>query len=110
MPETPANSAASVNGRISASRASLGRAAYSAPTPSELERRLERAIASLPSASREVLLLVATAGLSPAEAALACGISPEAFRQRLSRARAQLSCALDAESAVAAPACAEVTP
>jgi RNA polymerase sigma-70 factor (ECF subfamily) len=77
---------------------------------SELERRLERALASLPSTSREVLLLVATAGMSPAEAAVACGISAEAFRQRLSRARAQLSRALDAVAAIPASACAEVIP
>ena len=77
---------------------------------SELERRLERAIASLPSASREALLLVATAGLAPAEAAAVCAISAEAFRQRLSRARAQLSRALEAEAEVPASARCEVTP
>jgi RNA polymerase sigma-70 factor, ECF subfamily len=58
---------------------------------SELERRLERALASLPAASREVLLLVAVEGLTPSEAATVCGITPEALRQRLSRARALLS-------------------
>src|SRR6187402_2735391 len=56
---------------------------FEATAASELERRLERAMASLPSRSREVLLLVATTGLSPTEAAGACRISPEAFRQRL---------------------------
>jgi RNA polymerase sigma-70 factor (ECF subfamily) len=76
----------------------------------ELERRVERAIASLPSASREVLLLVATAGLSHADAAAACGISPAAFRQRLSRARAQLSRAMDAAALVPASSRCEVTP
>lgn len=69
---------------------------------SELERRLEQALASLPSASREVLLLVATSGLAPVEAAAVCQISPEAFRQRLSRARAQLTRALDAVPSVPA--------
>jgi len=57
----------------------------------EFERRLESAIASLPASSREVLLLVAVEGLRPAEAASVCGITPEALRQRLSRARAQLA-------------------
>ncbi|MEO8482793.1 MAG: RNA polymerase sigma factor [Acidobacteriota bacterium] len=74
----------------------------------QLERRLERALASLPSRSREVLLLVATSGLSPTEAASVCGISPEAFRQRLSRARAQLTQALDARAEVPLPVRCEV--
>jgi RNA polymerase sigma factor (sigma-70 family) len=56
----------------------------------EMERRIESAIASLPSAYREVLLLVGIEGFLPAEAAAACGITPEALRQRLSRARALL--------------------
>jgi RNA polymerase sigma-70 factor (ECF subfamily) len=77
---------------------------------SELERRVERALASLPSGAREVLLLVATAGLSPAEAAATCRISPEAFRQRLSRARAQLSRALEAAPPVPAAGRCEVIP
>jgi RNA polymerase sigma-70 factor (ECF subfamily) len=53
----------------------------------EMERRIESAIASLPSAYREVLLLVGIEGFLPAEAAAVCGITPEALRQRLSRAR-----------------------
>ena len=57
----------------------------------ELERRVERALATLPAAYREVLLLVGAEGLSPAEAAGVCGVSPEALRQRLSRARAMLT-------------------
>jgi len=56
----------------------------------EFERRLEAALADLPLASREVLLLVGVEGLRPVEAAHVCGISPEALRQRLSRARALL--------------------
>jgi RNA polymerase sigma factor (sigma-70 family) len=54
----------------------------------DVERRVEAAIASLPSAYREVLLLVGVEGFRPVEAAAICGISPEALRQRLSRARA----------------------
>jgi RNA polymerase sigma factor (sigma-70 family) len=56
----------------------------------EFEQRLEAAIASLPVIFREVLLLVGMEGLRPAEAAEVCGISPEALRQRLKRARALL--------------------
>jgi len=76
----------------------------------QLERRVERALASLPSRSREVLLLVAAAGLSPTEAASVCGISPEAFRQRLSRARTQLTRALEAHTDVPASVRCEVVP
>jgi RNA polymerase sigma-70 factor, ECF subfamily len=57
----------------------------------ELQRRIERALASLPLTSRETLLLVAVAGLDHKDAAAVCGISAEAFRQRLSRARASLA-------------------
>ena len=57
----------------------------------ELERRIEAALATLPAAFREVLLLVGVEELTPAEAAVVCGVSPEALRQRLSRARALLA-------------------
>lgn len=57
----------------------------------ELESRLESALATLPVSFREVLLLVAVEGLRPAEAAVVCGLSPEALRQRLKRARALLA-------------------
>ena len=77
---------------------------------SELQRRLERALSSLSATSREVLLLVAAAELSHADAAAACGISADAFRQRLSRARAQLARALDAQHAVPAHTGCEVLP
>jgi RNA polymerase sigma factor (sigma-70 family) len=56
----------------------------------ELERRLERGLAALPAQYREALLLVGVEGLTPADAAGVCGLSSEAFRQRLSRARAAL--------------------
>jgi RNA polymerase sigma-70 factor (ECF subfamily) len=56
----------------------------------ELEGRLERALARLPANHREALLLVGVDGMTPAEAAGVCGLAPEAFRQRLSRARAAL--------------------
>ena len=57
----------------------------------ETERRLEAALATLPASYREVLLLVGVEGFRPVDAAEVCGISPEALRQRLSRARALLT-------------------
>ena len=56
----------------------------------ELERRVERGLAALPAPYREALLLVGVEGLAPSEAAGVCGLTPEAFRQRLARARAAL--------------------
>jgi RNA polymerase sigma-70 factor (ECF subfamily) len=53
--------------------------------------RLERALAGLPVASREVLLLVGVEGFDQHEAAAILGISYDALRQRLARARAQLA-------------------
>ena len=61
----------------------------------QTDRRLDSALAALPTTAREVLLLVGVEGLSHAEAAAACGISREALRQRLSRARALLARQLD---------------
>ena len=72
------------------------------PSPFELAaanetvRRIEAAIGALPVAYREAVLLVVE-GLKPAEAAAVCGVSPEAMRQRLSRARAALALELDAD-------------
>ena len=64
-------------------------------TASELQRRVEDALASLPPDHREVLLLVGYEELTPSEAAAVCGVTPEAMRKRLSRARADLAAALD---------------
>ena len=69
---------------------------FEALAATETGRRIEAALATLPVTCREALLLVATEGLSPAEASAVCGISPEAMRQRLSRARALLARRLDA--------------
>ncbi|MGH9200307.1 MAG: RNA polymerase sigma factor [Vicinamibacterales bacterium] len=69
----------------------------SAPSPFEAvegieaERRIATALASLPVAYREAVLLTAIEGLRPSEAAEICGVSGEAMRQRLSRARALLA-------------------
>lgn len=65
----------------------------------ELERRVERALSRMRARDREVLLLVGVHGMTPSEAAAVCGIAPEAFRQRLSRARAALDEALEATPA-----------
>jgi RNA polymerase sigma-70 factor, ECF subfamily len=76
---------------------------FEAAAASELERRIERALAAMPATSREVLLLVGVAGLDHSDAADICGITPEALRQRLHRARETLSKALEQDAAVAAP-------
>lgn len=53
----------------------------------EFENRLETALAELPTTFREALLLVAVEGMRPSEAASVCGITAEAMRQRVRRAR-----------------------
>jgi RNA polymerase sigma-70 factor (ECF subfamily) len=58
---------------------------------SEFEERLEAALAEVPPIYREVLLLIGFEGLQTADAAVVCGITPEALRQRLSRGRTLLS-------------------
>ena len=67
------------------------------PMPDEEHERarsialLEKALADLPVASREVLLLVGVEGLEQEAVATILGISYDALRQRLSRARSQLA-------------------
>jgi len=56
-------------------------------TSAETRARVESAVAALPEAQRAVFLLVVGEGLAPGEAAEVLGISPEAARQRLARAR-----------------------
>jgi RNA polymerase sigma-70 factor (ECF subfamily) len=82
---------------------------FEATAARELERRIERALASLPAASREVLLLVGVAGLDHSDAADVCGITPEALRQRLHRARVLLTRALEADSRAGEPVFGEIT-
>ena len=77
---------------------------FEAVAMSELERRIERALAVLPSSSREVLLLVGVAGLNHSDAADVCGITPEALRQRLHRAREALSSVLERDAMAERPA------
>lgn len=73
-----------------------GPSPFEATSATETGRRLEAALAALPIAYREALLLVAVEGMSAAEASHVCGTSPEAMRQRVSRARALLTRKLDA--------------
>jgi RNA polymerase sigma-70 factor, ECF subfamily len=54
-------------------------------------RVLEAALGRVPLASREVLLLVGVEGLDQEEVARILGISYEALRKRLSRARSELA-------------------
>jgi RNA polymerase sigma-70 factor (ECF subfamily) len=75
---------------------SSGPSPFEEAVASELDRRLERALAALPSRHREVLLLMVVEEFSAAEAAAVCRTTPEAMRQRLSRARALLAQALEA--------------
>ena len=82
---------------------------FDAAAASELERRIERALAAMPVASREVLLLVAVAGLDHSDAAEVCGITPEALRQRLHRARETLSKILERDAPTGAAALGGVT-
>jgi RNA polymerase sigma factor (sigma-70 family) len=63
----------------------------------DLARRLERAFGRLPVTAREILLLVAAEGLAVDEAARILELAPEAARQRLHRARAELARALTRE-------------
>jgi RNA polymerase sigma-70 factor (ECF subfamily) len=68
---------------------------FESTVASETGRRIDEALAALPAAHREALLLVAVEGMKPSEAAAVCGISPEAMRQRISRARAAVASHLD---------------
>jgi len=61
----------------------------------ELRRQIERALAGLPRPYREALLLVGVEGMTPATAAAVCGLSPEAMRKRLERARDMLAERMD---------------
>ena len=68
-----------------------GPSPFEALETSETGRRLAAALTSLPLAHREALLLVLVQGLRHSEAAEICGVTTEAMRQRVSRARALLA-------------------
>ena len=76
---------------------------------SETGRRIEVALAALPALYREALLLVAIEGMQPAEAAMVCGITPVAMRQRLSRARTAIARRLGERNGPALAGLKEVT-
>jgi RNA polymerase sigma factor (sigma-70 family) len=65
------------------------------PPDSELVD-LQAALDGLPSSDRALLLMVGVADLSAQEAASVLGISPEALRQRVHRARGRLRLAMEA--------------
>ena len=71
-----------------------GRAPRGARAESPAQLALERGFAQLAPAYREVALLVGVEGLAPVEVAQILGLSPEAVRQRLARARTQLAALL----------------
>jgi RNA polymerase sigma-70 factor (ECF subfamily) len=85
------------------------RAPGHAPSPlevaaaSQTERRLEAALAGLPDKYREVLLLVAVEGMTHDDARAVVGLRPDAFRQRLSRARAMMEERLSQETSAEEP-------
>lgn len=68
-----------------------GPSPFEEASASELEARLERALAALAPRYREVLQLSLIEEMTPAEMAQVCGVTPETLRQRLSRARAMLA-------------------
>ena len=72
---------------------------FDATVARETGERLDEALAALPAIYREALLLVAVDDMKPAEAAAVCGITPEAMRQRLSRARVMLTRHFDERAA-----------
>jgi RNA polymerase sigma-70 factor (ECF subfamily) len=74
---------------------STGPSPFEATVARETGERLDEALASLPAIYREALLLIAVEDMKPAEAAAVCGVTPEAMRQRVSRARAMIAKRLD---------------
>jgi RNA polymerase sigma-70 factor (ECF subfamily) len=77
-----------------------GHSPFEAAAQAELERRVEVALARLPLRDREVLLLVGVEGLTPSEAAAACGLSAVTLRARLHRARERLAVEMGADRGV----------
>ncbi len=74
-----------------------GESPFEAAARNETERRLEAALARVPLRDREVVLLVAGEGLAPHDAAAVLGLSPEALRKRLQRARERLAVEMELE-------------
>ncbi len=76
---------------------------FDATVARETGERLDEALAALPAIYREALLLVGVDDMKPAEAAAVCGITPEAMRQRISRARAMVTRHFDERDAALLP-------
>jgi RNA polymerase sigma-70 factor (ECF subfamily) len=75
---------------------------FEAAAEAQTQRQVERAVAALPPAYREILLLCAVEGLAPRDAAAVLEITPEAARQRLARARTMVAGALAGADGAAA--------
>jgi RNA polymerase sigma-70 factor (ECF subfamily) len=82
---------------------------FEALEASRADERLTTALASLPLTYREALLLVVVQGLRHSDAAEICGVTTEAMRQRLSRARALLARRLTEAELPALAALKEIT-
>jgi RNA polymerase sigma-70 factor (ECF subfamily) len=78
-----------------------GDSPFEAAVRSELEGRVELALARLSSSDRELLLLTGVEGMTPSEVAEVCGLPPGTVRVRLHRARERL--AAEMETGVALP-------
>jgi len=78
--------------------ASAGPSPFESAVANETGLRIEDALSAMPAIYREALLLVAVEGMKPAAAAGVCGVSPEAMRQRISRARALVARSLDEDN------------
>ncbi len=72
-----------------------GESPFDAAARDETERRLERALASLSLGDREVLLMIGVGGVGAEDAARALGLSYQALRKRLQRARERLAAAME---------------
>ena len=86
-----------------------GPSPFEAMEADETGRRLAAALALLPLAYREALLLVVVEGMRHSEAADVCGVTTEAMRQRVSRARGLLARRLTDSDAPRLTALKEVT-
>jgi RNA polymerase sigma-70 factor (ECF subfamily) len=75
-----------------------GETPFEATARRQTARRLGTSLARLSTQDREVLLLAAAEGFTPAEAAEALGIAPEALRKRLQRAQERPASEMDAVS------------
>lgn len=79
---------------LRAEPAASERSPLEALADSRAQLALERALAALPPAYREVALLVGIEGMQPTEVAEILGLRADAVRQRLARTRIQLAEAL----------------